>query len=180
MLEYSISQDIASGTFNSDKLQSEIINANCVTDLKGITSVGDKIIISCAVILDQDVLNAVIHDHVAVTLDDNKTAKKKLIDARTQAIIRSGFYFDGHHFSLSPNAQLNWIGMVVMQGGLPWPLELTTDDDSAYNLEFASLPAFVGSGMTIVNMQLMAGRALKEACNNASTQEELDAVVDTR
>lgn len=180
MTEFSISEDIASGTFNSDKLQREIIAANCVTDLKGITSVGDKLIISCLEVIDQDALNAVIHDHVAVSLADNKATKIIAIDAKTTAIIRAGFDFDGNHFSLSISAQQNWTGLFVFKDFLSWPMGITNDANATYDLTLENLVPFVLSGAAIVQTAVGTGRALKIAVDAAANQAALDAVVDTR
>lgn len=187
-MEYSISQDIASGTLNEAKLGQEIISANCVSGFQGIMTEGDVLKIFCDSITNQESLDATIHNHVAVSLDEKKIIKKKEIDAKTQALIRAGFDFDGNHFSLSPNAQLNWIGVLALrcfeilssQQLLPWPLPTTNEADGEYDLAQGDVIAFIGTGMAIVNAQLIAGRDLKIACNNVSTQEELDAVVDNR
>lgn len=177
---YSVANDTVQGAVNADKLGSEIIAADCVINFKGIEIQGDVLSILCDEAEDPSGLDAVIHAHVAVTLDDNKTRKKIAIDTRSQEIIRDGFTFDGHKFSLSANAQINWVGIVVFQAGLSWPLGLTTDDDYEYDLTLVNLPAFVGAALTVVNTVIASGRALKIECNDAADQAALDAVVDNR
>lgn len=180
MTEFSISRDIASGTFDSDKLQDEIISANCVTNLIGITSVGDRLIIDCGGVIDQAVLDSVIHNHVAVSLSDNKADKIITIDDRTDAIIAAGFLFDGNRFSLSIQAQMNWSALFSMQSLISFPIGVTTLDNTTYSLSIGNLIPFIGTGMTVVKTAIGSGRALKIAVNNAADQAALDAVVDTR
>lgn len=182
MMIYSVSVDTVQGAVNSDKLVAELATAACLSGVPIIQVVGDSIHIlnDLGDGHNKSYVDAVVGAHIAVSLDDKKVAKKKAIDVKTQSIIRQGFDFDGNHFSLSPNAQLNWIGIVVMQSAITWPLSITTDTDGDYDLAHGNLPYFVGTAMTMVGNYLASGRALKVACNAATTQAELDAVVDDR
>ena len=105
------------------------------------------------------------------------------IDARTQEIISNGFQFDGQMFSLSTNAQQNWTVLMVMllAGKLTFPFKITSKDDGSYFVQnLTDLSAFIDSAFYAVNYQLEYGRVLKAAVLAATTQTELDAVVDAR
>ena len=118
-------------------------------------------------------------------LPELKEAKLAAIDAKTNQLIAQGFIFDGHTFSLSLNAQSNFMGIkVATEGGLltedNYPYELTTLDDEAYQLSWALKDAFFGSVLNAVATHLAYGRALKVAVKSATTQAELDLIVDNR
>lgn len=180
MTDYIISRDIASGTLDSDKLILEIVAANCVSGVPDITSVGGALRISGVEVTDQEVLDAVIHDHVAVSLADKKVTKVLAVDKRTRAIIAGGFAFDGQRFSLSQQAQTNWLGLAALHSAFTWPMGITTNDDTSYSLELENLSAFIGSASAVIATAVGTGRALKISINTSTTQEELDAVVDSR
>lgn len=68
------------------------------------------------------------------------------IDQTTRSMIDIGFSFDGHHFSLSQYAQLNWTALnanylrTLIQpeiAGILWPVDgmpISTDDNGTYYL----------------------------------------------
>jgi hypothetical protein len=115
-----------------------------------------------------------------ISLDDRKAAKIKEIDKRTQELIESGFSFDGHSFSLSLSAQVNWIGLKVMSELLTWPIEITTVDDGAYELQQVNLLAFAATAAATVQSHLAAGRALKLQVQAAASKEAVEAIKDNR
>ena len=84
------------------------------------------------------------------------------------------------NFSLSLEAQNNWMGLVLFQSMLSWPIGLTTNDDQEYSLELANLNAFVGTGVNTVKSHIASGRALKLAVNAATDKAGVDAVEDNR
>ena len=178
-MQYSIVADVTSGTVNAEKLRQEIVAAQCVQGAPRLIIIGDTIEIANEV-LDQTALNTIIHDHVALSLSDLKATKVLDIDARTREIIAGGFAFDGQTFSLSEQAQMNWLGLITLQDMATWPKEVTTNADTAYSLTLGNLPTFIGAGMAVIDGAVAAGRTLKIAANAATTQAELDAVVDTR
>jgi len=63
---------------------------------------------------------------------------------------------------------------------MSWPKALTTKCDMEYLLAEEDLDACIGTGLAVVNGYLDSGRALKISTNAATTQEELDAIVDNR
>lgn len=118
-------------------------------------------------------------------LEEFKQKKIKAIDNRTQELIANGFLFDGHTFSLSLNAQSNFMGIkVATDGGLlteaNYPYEITTLDDETYLLQWSDKETFFGLVLGSVSTHLASGRALKSQVKQAVTQEQLDAVTDNR
>lgn len=176
---YSISQDIASGTINLGKLDAEVRDSGAVGGFSGLTTQGDELTVH-GVVLDQAALDAVVHDHVAVSLAERKAVKVSAVDARTRAIIAAGFQFDGNGFSLSQQAQTNWLGLLTLQGLFSWPMGITNSADETYLLSHDNLIPFIATGSGAIAAAIGSGRALKIAANAAATQGELDAVVDTR
>lgn len=142
-------------------------------------------------------------DETAV-LPTLKIQKNYEIDIRTQELIAEGVTFNTNLFSLSSNAQRNWIGiptsfngnMHVTRKGTPsltheqaydaiqssmFPLAVTTKDDLEYEFQtYSEFMDFYNTALTIVKTHYMSGRAYKEQINNATTVLELDAIVDTR
>lgn len=180
MIQYSLSQDISSGTFNSDKLKEEIIAANCTTGNVDIMTSGDTLSIVCETVTNQYALDSVIHNHKALTLSDNKASRIIEIDNRTDDIIAVGFPFDNQTFSLSLEAQMNWSGLYTFRSIFSWPMGVTTLTNTTYELAEESLIPFIVTASTVIATAIGTGRALKIAINAATTQEELDAVVDSR
>lgn len=118
-------------------------------------------------------------------LDSLKESKIRDIDNKTSSIISQGVQFDGETFSLSVNAQSNFMGIkVATDGGLlteaNYPYELTTLDDNAYQLTWELKEQFFGAVLSAISTPLAEGRSLKVAVKTASTIEELNAIVDNR
>ena len=112
-----------------------------------------------------------------------QSAKLSEIDTNTRNIIHKGFDFNSEHFSLSDNAQKNWMGNLVAKGeGLvTFPLAVTTDDDAEYTIsDETELVQFSATALAGVNTPIATGRALKLLVKAAATVEEVDAVVDDR
>ena len=120
-------------------------------------------------ILD-DIISNYSHDHLLA----NKEIKNREVDRRTQELISEGFLYDGKRFSLSQEAQLNWLGL---QSYSP-PVEVTTIDDKAYSV--ADINLFVQAAASTKQSHLDSGRILKQQVLTATTQQELDAIVDNR
>lgn len=179
-MNYSISNDITSGTCSPDKLEKEIKDSGAVLNYTSISISGDVITIYCDAVLDQDTLDAIIRNHEADSLIDEKVARILEIDANTRAIIARGFTFDGNSFSLSVQAQMNWIGLYSFQSLFVFPINVTTLANTAYPLSHDDLVAFIGVGAGVVATAIGTGRALKILVNAAETKEDLSAIVDTR
>jgi hypothetical protein len=112
--------------------------------------------------------------------EQNKKRKIIAIDTRTDQLIKQGFAFDGQQFSLSLNAQVNWLGLKTLEAVMTWPVNVATLNSDQYSLAQANLIPFVGTAAATVQARLDSGRTLKVSLNNATTQAELDAVLDNR
>lgn len=179
MNTYSVETDVAGHEIDAELLRGEIANSGFVEGFDGILVIGSTIKIT-GNIVDQPGLDSLIHNHVPYSLVKEKADKVLDIDTRTREIIAGGFAFDGHQFSLSTQAQTNWLGLISLQSLFSWPVTVTTNADTGYSLAQASLSAFVGTACATIGAAIGAGRALKIAANAAADKTELDAVVDAR
>lgn len=119
------------------------------------------------------------------TLEDIKNEKIQIIDEKTRQIIDRGFTFGGQTFSLSDNAQRNWIGIasgiaVGLYTAANFPFPLSTIDNKKYLLTWENRFNFLGQVSYVIGLNKTIGTELKQACMDATTIEELDAIVDTR
>jgi hypothetical protein len=145
-----------------------------------------EIAVSC--LGDETDYNNLVWDGTSITkatldaewLDFYKNLKIAEIDERTVELIGLGFTFDSKHFSLSENAQTNWIGMKTMELLLTWPIEITTSGDESYSLTLANLNSFSGTALGTKQAHLDSGRALKILALAATDEAGVDAVVDNR
>lgn len=176
---YSIAADVAGQEVDAEILREEVAESGFVTGFDGIIVIGDSLEIR-GTVSNQSGLNALVHDHTPYSLPNEKALKVQAIDARTREIIAGGFAFDGHQFSLSTQAQTNWLGLISLQSMFSWPVSVTTNADTAYSLAQANIGAFVGTGCGTIAAAIGSGRALKIAANAASNRTELEAVVDSR
>lgn len=119
------------------------------------------------------------------TLEDRKLLKINSIDSKTQEIIYRGFEYSGLMFSLSDNAQRNWIGIAAgiavglyKEGNFPFPV--SSIDDQQYNLKWDERFNFLGMVSYTIGLNKTKGTKLKQDCIDARTQEELDLIVDER
>ena len=89
--------------------------------------------------------------------------KIAVIDRDTQREVVKGFSFDGHTFSLSQNAQLNWQGLLLLhQVGLFEDQEISTKMDESYLLVKEKLLGFITAGKEKLTAALAAGRTKKQ------------------
>ena len=103
------------------------------------------------------------------------------IDNRTAALIAEGFAFDGHTFSLSYAAQMNWVALYTAKDMASYPVAVTRNDDVAYQLaDQAALSTFCLTALAYVQALLSSGRDLKTAIYAASDSSAIDAITDPR
>lgn len=179
--KYSVSQDIAAGVVNVEKLSSEISNSGLVVGFGGIIVRGDEVLITGSDVTDQNALDALVSAHVAVTLDEQKVARKAAVDARTEELIAAGFVFDSRTFSLTDEWRGNWLSLYVLNSFVPqWPVPIPDIDGNFYDLAQAELNNFMAAGFQAAFNANLTGTTLKASINAATTQAELDAVVDSR
>jgi len=182
---YSISVDVDGGKLRVPLLSEQIETSGFVTEFGGISVYGDCVEVLGTALADETALDALVSAHVApTTLADNKVLRCEGIDRRTQELIGEGFEFDSHWFSLSNEAQTNWLGIKTLEGVLTWPMGITgwseEENDHTYYLSQANLTYFIATGMAVIKAAVDSGRALKMSVVAATTQEGLDAVVDSR
>lgn len=118
-------------------------------------------------------------------LSNAKEEKIRAIDEKTSEIIARGFSFGGHQFSLSDNAQRNWIGIAAgLAIGLyteqNFPFPLSDLSEQKYDLQWADRFAFLGNVSSIIGLNKTIGTGLKQQVLDASTVEEVNAVTDNR
>ena len=118
---------------------------------------------------------------IELTLDEQKILKKAAIDKRTQELIVGGFTFNNTEFSTSDSAQKNWMAIDQLRNDLPYPFAVTTKDDGEYSFaDAAEVHGFALTALGAIEIHYASGRALKLQVSAATTQNELDAVVDER
>lgn len=125
-------------------------------------------------------LDSIVSNYSPDPLPSAKSLKVSEIDVKTETLISEGFQFDNETFSLSLEAQKNWLALKSLESMFTFPVEITTLDNKAYSLQQANLDSFVGLGIQTVQGHLNSGRALKEQVCNATTLSEIDNIVDNR
>jgi hypothetical protein len=132
-------------------------------------------------------LETIVADHKtnngAIVLERNKNTKIDQIDFRTRELIDLGFTYSGSQFSLSKEAQINATGikMACADDVITYPLLITTLDDLTFSLDnIEAVNGYYFTGLTTKKTHIDSGRDLKTACRNATTQTELEAIVDNR
>jgi hypothetical protein len=116
-----------------------------------------------------------------VDLAHAKAVKHSQIDARTAEIIGQGFSHGGSTFSLSENAQRNWIGGEVGKNNLTFPMAVSTKDEGEYSIANATeYTTMYLTAVATTKSVIDSGRTLKKSVNAATTVAEVDAVVDNR
>jgi len=183
---YSIQTDITAGKLGKIKLNNEIASSGAVGNFDGIGSHknSDVLKIFGDSILDEPLLDTTVADHVSSTLSDNKKIRRAEVDVRTRELIIDGFTYDSETFSLSTRAQINWISFarLIRLDELTLPQTISTKGDGEYS-GFSGKPAvkdFFTASRVAVMGHLESGRDLKILIKDATTQAELDAIVDTR
>jgi len=92
-----------------------------------------------------------------------------------------GFPWDDKFFSLSANAQVKWIGLVVGKDVQTYPLRVATKDD----LEYYDIPdsdtvvqMYISGAKTVLE-HIGTGTVVKEQLLKAATLEEAQTIFDT-
>lgn len=177
---YSISQDVTAGSVNQDKLHTEISDSGYVNGYDGLQVEDDALRIFGVSFNNETACDDLIANHDPEDLDDYKKKKHLQIDLKTMGLIDAGFTYDSQTFSLSTNAQLNWVGLKSLESLMTWPVKVSTKDNGEYTLLQANLDAFVQAGKDVLQGHLDSGRALKVQVNSAVDKAGVDAVVDNR
>jgi hypothetical protein len=127
---------------------------------------------------DIDVFNA------SQSLHRLKHAKMKAIDARTDELIAAGFTYADKSFSLSLAAQAKMMGthQVKDDPALTYPINWNTiNDDDVYAIANATdLNGFYLTGLGTYRTHVDGGTSLKDQVRAATTEAEVNAIVDNR
>jgi hypothetical protein len=114
---------------------------------------------------------------------ENQVAKiKQDVDKKTQALIAQGFKFKRSIFSLSQNAQINWMALKNQydMNLFPDEIEISRLDGKAYILKKEDFLDFYTAAFTTVKDILDAGRALKVSADKINTEKKLSEFIDNR
>jgi hypothetical protein len=117
-----------------------------------------------------------------VTLDEYKAFKFREIDVRTGDLISQGFIYNTKLFSLSNNAQLNLLGVDIKRNDGILPITFNTIDDMD-DVTFTTpeeVDTFFMTALASKKAHLDSGTALKLSVRNATTELEIDAIIDNR
>lgn len=105
--------------------------------------------------------------------------KKNDIDVHTQKIISRGFVFEGHTFSLSPNAQINWMGLKFIEQK-NFPLPVLTQEGIVYMIALSKRDDFILASINTKNDALQSGIALKLKVDELTSVQEVNDFIDPR
>jgi hypothetical protein len=112
-------------------------------------------------------------------LDFLKHARYTEIDTKTGQLITLGFPWDGHTFSMSVNAQINWSNFPNLPDGL-FPLNVMDILEDVYILQLANKTNFYLTALNYKNTQLQSGSALKTQIKACADEACVNAVIDNR
>lgn len=105
------------------------------------------------------------------------------VDLVTKQQIYNGFTHASTVFSLSNEAQMNWmrIRMIQQAGGITFPYSISTMDNDEYMIEDEpELDLFFTAMSTKLAYEIGVGRALKDQVKALTTASEVEAWVDPR
>ena len=123
---------------------------------------------------EKTALDAVVAAHD--TLATYKAAKIAEVDAETHRRISLGFTHNATLFSLSMEAQTNWLGLKAFSSDFTYPLDVSAKDESIYAIadETEALTmAAVAAGTK--DAHLSPGRTVKAAVLAAADEAAVDA-----
>jgi len=179
--EYSITNDIAGGEINYDKLQDEILNSGYVSGFIALHYLGnsDKFTVIGEEILDEASLDVLVNEHQLLSLQDLKNKRYQEIDNHTGELILAGFTFDSFVFSMSINAQINWSNFPNLPDSL-FPLNIVSKYETIYVLALENKTNFYLSALNHKSTQLQSGGALKIQITNCTTEHDVNLIIDNR
>ena len=114
-----------------------------------------------------------------MTLDELKNIRYAEIDMNTQYLITQGFAFDGHTFSMSLTAQINWSAFPNLPDAL-FPLTIIDITESPYVCSLANKMNFYYSALNGKNGYLQSGGVLKATIKACVDEACVTAIIDNR
>lgn len=123
-----------------------------------------------------------IMERDSLSLPAYKKEKNLDIDLRSALLIEDGFTYQGKAFSLSTNAQINISALNQTRNDLTYPVTYNTIDDiDTYDVvDAADMNAMYMAALATKKAVLDGGTSLKTQVRQATTKEEVDAVIDNR
>lgn len=123
-----------------------------------------------------------IMERDSLSLPAYKKEKNLDIDLRSALLIEDGFTYQGKVFSLSTNAQINISALNQTRNDLTYPVTYNTIDDiDTYDVvDAADMNAMYMAALATKKAVLDGGTSLKTQVRQATTKEEVDAVIDNR
>lgn len=118
-------------------------------------------------------------DTSSMSLEELKNYRYQQIDNKTSELIAQGFVFDGHTFSMSTNAQINWSNFPNLPDEL-FPLNVMDIDEDIYSLALADKLNFYLGALNHKNTQLQSGSTLKAQIKAAVDIPAVNAIIDNR
>ena len=106
-----------------------------------------------------------------------------MVDKRTNELIDVGFVYNGNVFSLSAEAQMNWVALKQADtlGFITYPVGISTKDDREHILvDTVDLVAFYVVGLATIKTAIDSGRILKVLINDAVDEMAVASIQDTR
>lgn len=170
----------AYGEVDESSLNQEIKASGMVDNPRDIEIEGDAIRILGDAVLDEAGLDNIIANHDAHPLAVCKSDRCAEVDLKTTTLIEAGFVYDSTTFSLSANAQLNWMALKTFEDMFSWPVEISNKAGGGYSLEKTVRDDFIYTGKNVVQGHLDTGRHLKILISEAVDKAALNAVIDTR
>jgi hypothetical protein len=114
-----------------------------------------------------------------MTLDELKDIRYAEIDMNTQYLISQGFPFDGHAFSMSITAQINWSNFPNLPDAL-FPLTIVDILEAPYVCSLANKMNFYYSALNAKNTWLQTGGILKAQIKACVDEACVTAIIDNR
>ncbi len=117
---------------------------------------------------------------LSASLQEEKDKAYIKIDAKTEEIIARGFEFDGHTFSLSIPAQMNWSEMHSNKDLLIFPMSISTINSNQYSLVYDKIESFWAAGATVTQTRVQEGAAIKKLIHDSVSKSEVKDIEDNR
>lgn len=111
-----------------------------------------------------------------IPFDQFLTESIEKIDEVIKEKIIKGFVFEGHIFSMSIEAQLNWSNLFLIPEE-SFPLIINTKEDEPYLLTFEKRDLFYKSAMNHKMIWLMQGSSIKTLIKSKNDVTEINDII---
>ena len=176
---YSITSDITGQAVNHDVLKQELKDSGDIVNFNGLCIRGDSIEVVGDSFTEANV-DAIILAHETVSLADNIGVRLAEVIAKTKILLAVGFTFDTKQFPADAQSNFNYNLLKVNKTEFTFPKKVGCLNGTTYSLISIDVDAFWTAGKDFVEPILDGNRDLVNSIVTATTQAELDAVVDNR